>query len=493
MKSTKNNHTRARLIDRVMEGAIVSSGAVLVLIIIAIFFYLAHESKYAFDRKFDYGFRFAMQPVLGEKEADVSLDPYASILTANKEGGDGVDEKEEGITMPNLEEFSGVVSLGTGTSLGDSPTEDNLYRDDWRPMQRADKGQNFRLYGFATPEYTEPTMQLAWQPDASFDPSHAPYNLKLKLVSGPAEPFEIDLKQNPSGSVTVPTYIAQTDDDRTKGYVFELVAEPETSNFMATVGGFFRTSWDPTLAYPRYGFVPLLLGTLAITILAMLIATPIGAATAIFLSEFASVRVREWAKPVLELLASVPTVVLGYLGLMLVAPALQETLAAALSHESGRALLTTSIVMAVLLLPTIATVAEDALRGIPTTLRDGGEALGLTTGEGVKKVVLPAAKSGFIAALLLGTARAIGETMIVWILSGGTPGMPSFASAQDGLANLMKPTRGMADTVAIEMGNVDFEGVHYGHLFLLGLTLFVITLVLNLSALKLARRSAWRH
>ena len=136
---------------------------------------------------------------------------------------------------------------------------------------------------------------------------------------------EIDLRNVSNGRVTIPVYVASSDAMRDKGYVFELVAEPTTSNFMAVTRGLLRTEWIPTSNYPRYGIIPLLWGTLSITLIAMLLAVPIGLLAAVYLSELASSRVREWLKPVIELLSSVPTVVLGYFGLMLVAPYLQKT------------------------------------------------------------------------------------------------------------------------------------------------------------------------
>ena len=478
-----------------MESLVFASGGVILAIILAVGYYLVHESKYAFDRKFDYGFRFALQPTEGEYEKDVSLDQNASIITANREGAEGVDEKEEVIPMPTLEQLAGVARFGTGTIPGGS--EGDFYRDDWQPQQEPGESRKFRLYGFATSEYKGSEMVLAWTPDAAYQAKQTPFDLRLKLVQVPkglvASPIDIDLKKQSQGQIKVPTYIAKADEDRTKGYIFEVTATPQKSVAGAVLAGAATTTWDPTSAYGKFGFIPLVLGTLLITCLAILLAAPFGIATAVFLSELAPARLREWLKPVIELLASVPTVVLGYFGLMLLAPNLQKTLGQALAIESGRALLTTSLIMAVLLIPTITSIAEDALKSVPNTFREGGEALGLTIHERLKQIILPAAKSGLIGALLLGFARAIGETMVVWMLSGGTPTMPSFGGLRDTLANLMRPVRGLPDTIAIEMGNVDFEGVHYGHLFLLGLSLFVITLSINLAGNKLARRASWRQ
>lgn len=482
-----------------MEALIYASGGVVIVTILAVVYYLTHESKYAYERKFDYGYRVALQPVSGEYEKDLSLDPYATLVTANKEGLDGLDEKEETVPMPTLEELSGGAMFGTGTPLsGDLDKVDlsKLYRDDWRAQKPANVGQRFLVFGFATPEYKSDKMAIAWAPDASFNSELAPFDLHLRLVRAPGgvtvQPIDIDLKRQPEGRMELPSYVAATDEARTQGYVFALEATPTSSTAAAVTGGIFRSEWDPTGSYPKFGFVPLLMGTFLITLLAILFASPFAIATAVYLSESAPSRVREWVKPVIELLASVPTVVLGYFGLMLVAPFLQNTLAKAVGMDSGRALLTTSLMMAVLLIPTITSVAEDALRAVPQSMRDGGEALGLTLKERLRKIVLPAAKGGLTAAILLGMARAIGETMIVWILGGGAPLLPTFHGVKDTVGNLMKPVTAAPDTVAREMGNVDFQGVHYGHLFLLGLTLFVLTLVINIVGYRLGRRNAWQ-
>jgi phosphate transport system permease protein len=285
-------------------------------------------------------------------------------------------------------------------------------------------------------------------------------------------------------------FVAQSDADRTKGYVFELVATPTTnSNVLATLGQINRSEWAPTNRYGSFGFWPLLLSTLLITLIALAIATPPSIMTAILLSEQAPSRLREWLKPVIELLASVPTVVLGYFGLMLVAPALVEVLGEALRLESGRCLFTAALVMSVLISPTLISISEDALRSVPRSVRDGAAALGLTSAETLRKALLPAARAGLIGAVLLGFARAIGETMIVWILSGGTALMPSLDSP---LKSLVQTTRGVPDTIGIEMANVEFEMPHYGHLFLLGVILFVFVTLVNLTGYYFAKRRTWQ-
>jgi len=486
-----------RITDPVMTIAVRFAGGLVLFLVVAVLVYLLKEGASAFDQKFPFGYRFALQPATLPEGYDFEMDPTVSTLKAHPDGADGIDDKEDGILMPSLEELAGFNPTATGTSLTgrlEDVDSEQLYRDDWRTPTGAEVGHRMLLFAFATPEATGNTMRLEWRPDAAFRSSLAPYDLRLKLIRTPEGismgPIEMDLKAKPSGTIDLPVWRAETNENRTQGYVFELSATPTTTTFLATVRNVLRTDWAPTLQYPRYGIVPLFLATVGMTLLATLLATPISIAVAIYLSEIAPTRLREWLKPVVELLASVPTVVLGYLGLILVAPTMQKTFASALSMESGVNMLTASVVLAVLLIPTITTISEDALANVAGTLREGSEALGLTQRESLKAVILPAVKSGLIGAVLLGLARAFGETMIVWMLSGGTPRMPSVSNPMQVVENLGQPTRGMADTVAIEMGNVDFGGVHYGHLFLLGFVLFVFSLAINLAGYRMARRAS---
>jgi phosphate transport system permease protein len=488
-----------KLQDRFMTSIVYTAGIGVILLVFALFYYLGNESKYAFQQGFGYGYRFALGPDEVESDYAVEFDATATLLASNAEGEDGLDEKEEDILMPDLATLDGFSAFATGTPLtGEIAKVDatQLYRDDWRSLKPAERGDRFLLFAFATAEHSGKTMTLRWEPDASYLPKFAPYDISLRLVRAPdgieTRAIEVDLMKSPQGAVQLPTFIARTDEDRTKGYVFAMEVKPKTSTFFATVTNFFSTDWAPTLVYPRFGFMPLLLGTLSMVGIAMLVAIPISACLALFLSELAPRRLREWLKPIIELLSSVPTVVLGFFGVILLAPVLQRWMGEVFVVESGRMLLSAAIVLGILLVPTIATVAEDALRNIPNSLRDGGDAIGLTRRETLKKVVLPAARAGFIAALLLGLARGIGETMIIWMLSGGTARMPALGSLHATGENLVKPTSGMPDRIGIEMGNVAFESVHYGHLFLLGLVLYLMTLAINLYGFQLARRSAWQ-
>lgn len=493
---------KSRIFEWLTEKFVYLAGTIVVLIVFVMFYYLSHEARYAFDRTFAYGFNFAAQPLklqpdpyTGEIPDDLSLDPYASQIKAHFDGDDGLDEKEEVFPMPTLGELEGFARMATGTALVgeiDKIDPENLYKDDWREPKHADVGEKYLLFLFATPEHDEDTMVLAWEPEANFQVTDSPYAIKLRLLQKPegvnVPDIEVDLVKRPKGRIELPTWIATSDEERLNGYVFQIETIPRQSNFTAVLKSFFTPNWNPTLYYPQFGFIPLLLGTLIMAGIAMLIAMPIGIASATYLSEIASSRLREWLKPIIELLASVPTVVLGYFGLMIVAPGLMKLLSEAIGMESGRSMLTAALVLGFLLLPTIITLTEDAFRSLPQNLRDGADALGLTMREKIRMVLVPAAKAGMVGAALLAFARAIGETMVIWILSGGTATMPSSP-----LKTLVSPSRGLPDTIAIEMGNVEFEGVHYGHLFLIGLILFSITLAVNLTGYYIAKRNTWQN
>lgn len=493
---------KKKLIEWFTERFVFLAGSLIVVIVLTMFFYLAYESRHAFDRKFAYGYRFAAQPTklepdeyTGEIPEDLSMDPYATHIKAHFDGNDGLDEKEEVVPAPTLDELEGVARMATGTALVGEIKDINiehLYRDDWREPKSAEVGEKYLLFMFATPEHTEKTMVLAWEPDANFRSTDSPYDIKLRLLQSPAgidvDNFEIDLIKHPKGRKELPTWIAKSDEERVNGYIFQIETIPKISNTRAILGSFFTSNWEPTLYYPQYGFLPLLLGTVLIAGIAMLIALPIGIASATYLSEIASARLREWLKPIIELLASVPTIVLGYFGLMIVAPGLLKVFGQAVGMESGRSLIAAALVLGFLLLPTVITLTEDTLRSLPQNLRDGADALGLTTREKIRMVLVPAAKAGMIGVCLLSFARAIGETMIVWMLSGGTPTMPTSP-----IKTIFSSSRGLPDTIGIEMGNVEFGGEHYGHLFLLGVALFSITLVINLTGYFIAKKNRWQN
>ena len=469
-----------------MRALIYTMGGMTLFVVVALLFYLSREGRYALEQKFPYGYRVAVLPEQLPAEYSLELDPNASTLVSNAEGSDGLDEKEEGLTPPTLDLLTEAAGA-TMTTLVDDPSKVNpeeLYLSDWRPSRDASKGDRFIFLAFSSPSLKKETMTLAWEPDAAFIPSNSPFDLKLRLIRAPegvqAPKIEIDLKRQPKGSVEVPKWVPASDEDRINGYQFELVATPTTSSAMASIKRLFKTEWVPFTQYPRFGVIPLLLSTLLITLIAIVVAGPLAISLAVYLSEIASTKTRERLKTLVELLSSVPTVVLAYFGLNFLGVGLARITGA----ESGRMMLTAALMTAVLIVPTIATFAEEALRNVPDTQRDGAEALGLTRGETTRKIILPAARVGLIGALLLGMARAFGETMIIWLLSGGTPSMPTSPRS------IIDSTQGIPDTIAIEMQNVVFEEPHYGHLFVLGLILFAITLSINLFGYRLARKHA---
>jgi phosphate transport system permease protein len=232
----------------------------------------------------------------------------------------------------------------------------------------------------------------------------------------------------------------------------------------------FSQRWYPIEDY--YGFLPLLGGSIVVTIGAGLIAMPLGITTAIFISEIAPRWAREILKPLVEVLAGLPSVLLGFLGILVIAPLMRETF----NLPTGLTALTGSLLLGAISLPTIVSVAEDALDAVPKTYRDASLALGATEWQTIWRVTLPAARSGVLTAVMLGIGRAIGETMTVMMVTGNAPVLPK------GLSALVKPARTMTATIAAEMGEVANGSVHYHALFLIGITLFLISLVVNLLA-----------
>ncbi len=240
------------------------------------------------------------------------------------------------------------------------------------------------------------------------------------------------------------------------------------------------TTWNP-IAYgqPSWGGLPLIIGTLFVTVVALLIAVPMGVASAIYISEIASPRFREILKPAIEMIASVPSVVLGLLGLLFLAPFI-----ARIFHLSnGLNALTAGILVAIAALPTIASICEDTLRAVPQKYRQSSLALGATQWTTIKSVVLPAAKSGLLAAVMLGLGRIIGETMIVLMVAGNSSALPH---------SLLDPVRPMTANIAIEIKETVVGSLHWESLFAIGLGLFVITFVVNFLADLLIHRNEIR-
>lgn len=232
----------------------------------------------------------------------------------------------------------------------------------------------------------------------------------------------------------------------------------------------FGTRWYPT--FGLFGTLPLILGSALVTVTAIVIALPLGVATAVFVREVAPGWAREVLKPTIEVLAGIPSVVLGFFGMTIIAPLVREVLGA----PTGLTAFTGAIILAYMALPTIISVAEDALDAVPKSYRDASLAMGATRWQTIWKVVVPAAKSGIVTAIMLGMGRAIGETMAVMMVTGNAARMPLT------LDSLFRPVRTMTATIAAEMGEVAQGSVHYHALFGIGIILFVLTFIINLAA-----------
>jgi phosphate transport system permease protein len=224
--------------------------------------------------------------------------------------------------------------------------------------------------------------------------------------------------------------------------------------------------WQPVGNVPKYSMIPLFVGTLKVTAVALLLAVPIGLLAALYTSEFAPRRVREVLKPTIELLAGVPSVVLGFFALMVLATWLQD----AFGFTSRLNAIVAGVAMALAVVPVVYTVSEDALTAVPRSYREASLALGATPWETAFKVVLPAAAPGVLAAVVLGFGRSIGETMIV-LMASGNAAITSWSFGQS--------VRTLSATIAAEMGEVVFGGAHYSVLFFIGVELFLFTFVLN--------------
>ncbi len=234
----------------------------------------------------------------------------------------------------------------------------------------------------------------------------------------------------------------------------------------------FSTNWEPSdLASEQghYGILAMIASTLLVTFGALLIAVPIGLAIAVYLSEIAPTWIREIFKPVIEILSAIPSVVIGFIGLVLLSP----WIAGLTGASNGINALNGAICLALMALPTIVSMSEDAVKNVPKSFREASYALGTTRWETIYRVVVPAAKSGIFAAIMLGMGRAIGETMTVLMVAGNAKAFPwSFLSSA-------KP---MTSTIAVEMGDLVVGSVHYHALFAIALVLFIITFSINVIA-----------
>ncbi len=247
----------------------------------------------------------------------------------------------------------------------------------------------------------------------------------------------------------------------------------EEINFIDFITG---TRWAPLFEPPDFGVVPLLSGTFSVTIWASLVCIPFGLGAAIYLSEYAHPRVRKTLKPILEVLAGIPTVVFGYFALLLLTPLLQDI---GIDVRTFSAL-SAGLVVGVAVLPTVASISEDAMSAVPMELRSGAYALGATRLKVATRVVVPAAISGIIASFVLGISRIVGETMIVYIAAGGQPTLTLDPTS---------PVQTMTAFIgATGQGDVPTGSIEYKTIFAVGLTLFVITFVMNIISIRLVRK-----
>lgn len=237
----------------------------------------------------------------------------------------------------------------------------------------------------------------------------------------------------------------------------------------------FGMDWYPTEEPPVLGIFPLIVGSISVTLFASAIAIPLGVLTAIYLAELASANTRRIVKPVLELLAALPSVVIGFFGMVIVAPYLQNTF----NIATGQNLLNASLMLAFMSVPTIASISEDALYAVPRSIKEASLALGATHFESIRHVIVPSALSGIGTACILGMSRTIGETMVVLMVAGGAPIIPT---------SIFDPVRPMPSSIAAEMAEAPFRGEHYYALFAIGIMLFLFTFAFNLLAYHITEK-----
>lgn len=237
----------------------------------------------------------------------------------------------------------------------------------------------------------------------------------------------------------------------------------------------FGQYWYPTDEPPEFGIFPLIIASLSVTAVASVISIPLGVLTALYLAEVASFSLRELVKPVVELLAALPSVVIGFFGMVIVAPFLQEIL----DIPTGLNLFNAALMLAFMSIPTICSISEDAIFNVPTELKEASLALGATHWETIWRVIIPASISGISTATILGMSRAIGETMVVLMVAGGATMLPT---------SLFDPVRPMPASIAAEMAEAPFRGDHYYALFATGIVLFAFTLLFNMIADHIAHK-----
>jgi len=239
----------------------------------------------------------------------------------------------------------------------------------------------------------------------------------------------------------------------------------------------FGKYWYPTSEPPDFGIFPLIVASVLVTVVSGAISIPLGVMTAIYLSEIATPKVGEIVKPIVELLAALPSVVIGFFGMVLVAPFLQRIF----GIPTGLNLFNASLMLAFMSIPTICSISEDAIHSVPDALREASVALGATQLQTIVRVVVPASLSGISTAVILGLSRAVGETMVVLMVAGGAAMIPQ---------SIFDPVRPMPASIAAEMAEAPVGGEHYYALFATGIVLFLFTLIFNVIADHIAHRYA---
>lgn len=237
----------------------------------------------------------------------------------------------------------------------------------------------------------------------------------------------------------------------------------------------FGRFWYPTYGPPEFGIFPLILASFWVTLGALLVCVPLGVGSALYLNEMASFRQRSVLKPMVEILASIPSVVYGFFGMMIVAPVLQDLL----HIPTGLCAFSASLVLGIMATPTVCSIAEDALSYVPKSFREASFAVGANRWQTLTKVVIPAAGSGISTAIILGMSRAVGETMTVLMVAGGSAVIPK---------SIFDPVRPMTSAIAAEMGEAPMGSMHYHSLFAIALILFLITFAFNIAAEIISRR-----
>jgi len=235
------------------------------------------------------------------------------------------------------------------------------------------------------------------------------------------------------------------------------------------------TQWYPTNENPRFGVFPLIVASLGVSLLASLFAVPLSLAIAVYISEIASTTVREVVKPAVEIIASIPSVIIGFFGMVVIAPLLQEYF----NIDTGLNILNASLMLAFMAIPTIASISDDAISSVPVSLKEASYALGANRWQTIFHITLPASLSWIWTAIILGISRVIGETMVVLMVAGGAAVLPT---------SIFSPVRPLTANIAAEMAEAPYQGDHYYALFAIGIILFIITFLFNILADYLSNR-----